>query len=285
MSGQQKTPDPSQKGKGNWAEFSLPLDAIYAAAEEWRQALAGVPRPWLCWNVSDRWCALQQRLIHEIGWTPVIGFDPRCGPPKTLLPGSILIDFNSRFGFEIMWPHFPMEFVFLFADRLAFWHSDLLCRLDVMHRLAIIFDQLPDGTMAAVRDLGSRRHFYQFRHHRYWELVGCTTRGASKSQFENGAGWWRSFQFHPNCTDEKERRHRSKYYYDHGVSIMYWKRHHHGQVTNIPRRLVEEGHCTSINKKNYVWAQPNGQRNQPAEIDRNFDIEKVASRLGIFHLL
>ena len=282
---QGRTGDASQRGKGNWAEFAHPLETIYEAAKEWESSLAGVERPWLCWNVSDRWCLLQQRLIQQIGWTPVVGFDPRCGPPQTVLPGSVVIDFNARFGFEIMFPHFPLEFAFLFTERLAFWHSDLLCRLDVMHKLKDIFNQLPDGSMAAVRDLGSRRHFYRFRHHRYWELVGCTTRGAGKSQFEHGSGWWRNFQFHPNCKDEKERRRRAKYYYDHGVNIMYWKRNYGGRVIEIPHKLVEEGHCTSINKRNYKWAQPNGQRNQPAELDRNFDLEQVAAGLGIAHLL
>jgi len=277
--------DLSQLGKGNWEGFNVPLERIYQAADTWRETLSGVDRPWLCWNVSDRWCALQQRLIQLVGWTPVIGFDPRCGPPDTVLPGSIVIDFNASFGFEIMWPHFPLEFAFLFADRLAFWHSDLLCRIKVMHELANIFNQLPDGATAAVRDLGSRRHFYRFRHHRYWELAGCTTRGASKSQFDHGVGWWRNAAFHPNCPNEAERRRRSKYYWDHGVNIMYWKRHYHGHVVNIPPKLVAEGHCTSINKKSYQWAQPNGQRNQPAEIDRNYDIEQVALNLGIAHLL
>lgn len=277
--------DPSQRGKGNWDDFTFPLDSIYEAASVWREALAGVDRPWLCWHVSDRWCKLQQRLVQEIGWTPIIGFDPRGGPPKTVLPGSIAIDFNERFGFEVMWPHFPLEFAFLFAERLAFWHSDLLCRLEVMRKLKGIFEMLPDGAMAAVRDLGSRRRIYRFRHHRYWELVGCTTRSASKSQFECGAGWWRCFASHPNCTDAKERHRRNKYYYDHGVGIMYWQRICHGRVINIPQKLVAEGHCTSINRKDYRLVQPGGQRNQPAEIDLNYDIEKVASFLGIGHLL
>jgi hypothetical protein len=285
MSDQRPTADPSQRGKGNWEQFSLPLDVIYEAATEWSAAMAGVERPWLCWNVSDRWCALQQRLIQEIGWTPVIGFDPRRGTPQTVLPGSIVIDFNAHFGFEIMWPHFALEFAFLFTDRLAFWHSDLLCRIEVMHKLKDLFNQLPDGSMAAVRDLGGRRNLLRFRHHRYWELVGCTTRGASRSQFDHGAGWWRGFDFHPNCVDERERGRRAKYYYDHGVGIMYWKRHYDGRVINIPREWVEEGHCTSINKKNYQWAQPNGQRNQPAEIDNNFNIKEVALSLEIAHLL
>jgi len=277
--------DASQVGKGNWANFSIPLEKIYLAADEWRQALAGVSRPWLCWNVSDRWCKLQQRLIQEVGWVPVIGFDPRCGPPSSVLPGSVVIDFNAHFGLEIMWPHFPMEFAFLFADRLGFWHADLLCRLDVMHQLKQIFESLPDGAMAAVPQIGGLRHILNFRSHRYWELVGCATKQASKSQFEHGTGWWRYMTHHPRCTDERERRRRARYYYDSGVGIMYWKRHYGGRVMDIPESLVNEGHCTSINRANYRQVQPGGQRNLVAEIDLNFDIEEVAARLGIAHLL
>lgn len=277
--------DLSQFGKGNWAGFPVPLGTVYEAAAEWKQALAGVDRPWLCWNVSDHWCTVQQRLIQEFGWTPVIGFDPRCGPPKTVLPGSIVIDFNAKFGFPIMWPHFPLEFAFLFSDRLAFWHADLLCRLETMHKMKVMFEGLRDGEMAAVPDYGSRRHFYRFRHHRYWELAGCTTRGASKSQFDQGAGWWRNFNQHPNCPNEKERARRSKYYYDSGVGIMYWKRRLGGHVVTLPHKWVAEGHCTSISKKNYQQVQPGGQRNLSAEIDLNFDITEVAKRLKISQFL
>ncbi|MDP9051306.1 MAG: hypothetical protein M3O31_11400 [Acidobacteriota bacterium] len=280
----EETIDPSQTGKGNWSGFDIPMDKVREAAAEWRLALAGVTRPWLCWNVSDRWCKLQQRLIQEVGWTPVIGFDPRSGPP-TVLPGSILIDFNSHFGLGVMWPHFPLEFAFLFADRLAFWHADLLCRLEVMDQLASIFESLPDGAVAAVPDLGGRRNLMKFRHHRYWELVGCTTKSASESQFDHGSGWWRCINKHPQCKDDKERRRRDKYYYDSGVGIMYWKRQYGGQVINIPSKLVGEGHCTSINRKNYRQMIPGGARNLGAEIDLNFDIEKVAAKLGIAHLL
>ena len=276
--------DPSQKGKGNWAVFNLPLEQIEAAAEEWRGALKGIERPWLCWNVSDRWCKLQQVLVQHVGWTPVIGFDPR-SPKPSVLPGSILIDFNCHFGLEPMWMHFPLEFAFLFTERLAFWHSDLLCRLDVMNQLAKTFDETPDGSLAAVPQRGNLRHFFNFRSHRYWELVGCTTKSASADQFKHGTGWWRHFAHHPNCTDSRERTRRSRYYYDHGVGIMYWKRRHGGQVIDIPESLVNEGHCTSINRKNYRQVHPGGPRNLTAEIDLNFDIEEVATRLGIAHLL
>ena len=128
LSEQELTLDVSQAGKGNWEEFpGVPLETVHEAAAEWRRALAGVTRPWLCWNVSERWGRLQQRLIQEVGWTPVVGYDPRCGPPAAVLPGSILIDFNSHFGFEVMWPHFPLEFAFLFTDRLAFLARRSFC--------------------------------------------------------------------------------------------------------------------------------------------------------------
>jgi hypothetical protein len=276
--------DTSQRGKGNWEHFDIPLEEVREAAAEWRQALERVSRPWLCWNVSDRWCKLQQRLIQEVGWTPVIGFDPRCGPP-TPLPGSIVIDFNSHFGFEVMWPHFPLEFAFLFTERLAFWHADLLCRLDTMRYLRDVFESLQDGQIAAVLDRGGRRNFFRFRHHRYWELVGCTTKGASESQFQHGCGWWRNMKDHPQCMDPDERQRRSRYYYDSGVGIMYWKQRYAGQVVNIPLKMVAEGHCTSINKKDYRQSSPGGSRNLVAEIDLNFDLETVAAGLGIAHLL
>jgi hypothetical protein len=196
-----------------------------------------------------------------------------------------VIDFNAHFGFEVMWPHFPLEFAYLFADRLAFWHADLLCRLEVMRKLGSIFESLPDGSVAAVPDIGGRRNIFKFRHHRYWELVGCTTKSASRSQFEHGSGWWRYIKYHPQCTDENERRRRAKYYYDSGVGIMYWKRKYGGQVEDIPAKMVDEGHCTSINRTNYRQLNPGGARNLGAEIDMNFDIEEVAARLGIAHLL
>jgi hypothetical protein len=92
-------------------------------------------------------------------------------------------------------------------------------------------------------------------------------------------------KYHPKCTDEKERRRRERYYWDSGVGIMYWKRRYRGQMIDIPEKLVAEGHCTSINKKNYRQVNPGGARILGAEIDLNFDIEEVAARLGIAHLL
>jgi hypothetical protein len=276
---------PAVLGHGNWKEFNLPLETVYAATAEWKQALTGVDRPWLCWNVSARWCVLQQRLVREAGWTPVVGFDPRAGAPP-VEPGAILIDFNRHFQFPVMFFMFPLEFAFLFAPRLAFWHADLLCRTSRIRELAATFDALKDGEMAAVLDKGGRRHVFSFRRHRFWELAGCTTAAASRDQFQRGTGWWRSFAHHPNCPDPDERARREKYSDDFGFGVMYWKRRCGGRGLTIASRPLHEGHCTSIAHKNYKRVGPEGDtRNMPAELDLNYDIAQVARRLEIAHLL
>ena len=272
-------------GHGNWEHYNLPLEGIYAAAQEWRRALSGVERPWLCWNVSPRWCVLQQRLVQQAGWTPVVGYDPRSGPPP-VEPGAVLIDFNRNFGFPVMFFMFPLEFAFLFAPRLAFWHADLLCTMDDMKKLAATYDSLTDGSMAAVRDMGGRRYLFNRKRHRFWELAGCTTQGASRDQFEKGTGWWRSFSLHPNCPDEQERAARAEYHWDFGFGVMYWKRRYKGKVVEFASHPLQKGHCTSIGKANYKRVGPEGDaRNMGAEIDLNYNIEDVARRLGIGHLL
>ncbi|HTT61257.1 MAG TPA: hypothetical protein VMG35_05430, partial [Bryobacteraceae bacterium] len=146
-----------KSGTGDWQAFSLPLERVFEAAADWQRRLAGIDKPWLCWNVSRRWSYLQQRLVLHVGWTPVVGFDPRVGPPP-LVPGAVAIDFNERFGFPVMWPLFPLEFAFLFSGRLAFWHADLLCRLPVLEQLAAGFSALQDGQMSAVLDKGGLRN-------------------------------------------------------------------------------------------------------------------------------
>ena len=273
-------------GTGNWAAYTLPVDKIFEAAKTWKSALGDTPRPWLCWNVSHRWSLLQQKLVRQVGWTPVVGFDPRIGPPP-LIPEAILIDFNAQFQFPVMWPHFPLEFAFLFAPRLAFWHADLLCRFQVMEQLAARFTSLRDEQMAAVLDRGGIRNLLNFKSHRYWELAGCTTAGASRSQFEKGAGWWRYFDRHPSCTDSEERARRQKLSYDSGVGIKYWKDLYGGSLTNISIHLVKEGHCSEIGAKNYVHGQnhTNPHRNLSSELDQNYPLDEVAARLGISSLL
>jgi hypothetical protein len=272
-------------GTGDWEGFDVPLELIREAAADWRSALGGIERPWLCWNVNSSWCLLQQKLIREVGWTPVVGFDPRVGPPETV-PGAVLLDFNARLQLPMMWMHFPLEFVFLFAPRLAFWHSDLLVRMDKLRDLAGRFAGLREGETAAVLDRGGRRNFWNFKTHKYYELVGCTTRGASESQFRHGAGWWRHIECHPNCPSEKERQQRSTYYWEHGLGLMYWKKNYGGTVHAIDWKYVEEGHCTSMNYRGYKrLSGPEMYGALGDELDENYALHEVVRKLGLDRLL
>src|SRR5690242_11726161 len=84
-------------GTANWRAFQaldFDLDQIFSAAERWKEHLQGIESPWLVWSIDGDWCYLQQRLVQSIGWTPVVGFDPRAGAPTRLVPGAVLVDFN-----------------------------------------------------------------------------------------------------------------------------------------------------------------------------------------------
>ncbi len=277
-------------GTGDWDGFSssqINLEQIFAVCESWRASLHGIDKPWLCWNVSDRWCQLQQRLIQRVGWTPVVGFDPRVGVPP-MEAGAVLIDFNKDFGFPVMWPQFPLEFAFKWINRrLAFWHADLLCRYSVMDFLVALFDSLEDGEMAAVVDRGGTRNALNFKSHRFWEVCGCTTQAASENQFYNGTGWWRHFGQHIKCPLEGERAHRRRLSYDSGVGIYYWQKHYRGTVKRINARLISEGHCSETTAKHYKEAADHKSafRDLRSELDMNYDISQVARHLGIQDLL
>lgn len=280
-----ETVDP-KSGTGDWSVFALPLNRVFEAAAEWKQRLSAVEKPWLCWNVSHRWSYLQQRLVIHAGWTPVVGFDPRVGCPP-LVSGAVAIDFNEPFGFPVMWPMFPLEFAFLFTRRLAFWHADLLCRLPVLEQLATKFAALEDGQMTAVLDKGGIRNSLNVKSHRFWELCGCTTRGASENQFYNGAGWWRCFAVHPKCVLGEERTRRRAYSWDSGAGILYWRDKYNGSVLPIDVRLVKEGHCSEIGNPNYRQAANHldATRDLSSELDMNYSLDKVAERLGITDFL
>lgn len=273
-------------GTGDWKYFQVPLERMFEIAAGWKSILAGVDKPWLCWNVSPRWSVLQQKLILAVGWTPVVGFDPRVGPPP-VMEGAILIDFNEKLKFPVLWPHIPLEFAFLFSDRLAFWHADLLCRLSLMRELASQFISLNNGEMSAVFDNGGIRRRLKPKMHRFWELCGCTTKSASENQFYNGTGWWRNFQLHPKCVLEEERVRRGAYDYDSGVGILYWKNKYNGYVKSIDIKRVKEGHCSEIGNKTYRTAPNhlNPMRDLRTEIDMNYSINEVAARLEIATLL
>jgi hypothetical protein len=263
-------------GTGNWDTFDGNMERIRNVASQWKKQTEGASNLWLCWCLNDRWCILQQRMIIELGFTPVVGWDPACISSRpTILPGAIGIDFNDGFGYPAMWPHFPLEFVFLWTEKLAFWHSDLLVRMEKLEKIGKLFKKLKQGEMAAVKSTGGLRNILKFKQHRYWELIGCTTKDASQSQYETGCSWWRPFRLHPN-TPNDEKIFREQHNWDHGAGIMYWKRYYHGKVFDISERYVSEGHFSITSVKNYKKAE-----SKSVEFDINFDLNECAEKLGL----
>ncbi len=271
-----------KNGTGHWRFWDRPEADILAAAADWAAALQGIERPWLCWNMNDRWCLLQQKLVAEVGWTPVVGWDPNCGAaPSTLVPGAVALDFNARLGLQVLYQHVPLEFVFLWAERLAFWHADVLMPRAKMKVAAARFAALQDGEMAAVKTYGGMRNLLRPKYHRYWEVLGCTTRGASRAQYEQGCGWWRGFQDHPNApTEAAEKAHRARFYDDHGCGVRYWKRYRGGQVQELSERWIAKEHFSVITVKDYRRGSSKSE-----EMDINFDLPAIARRFGIDDLL
>jgi hypothetical protein len=275
-------------GIGNWEGFlasPFTYHDVLAAASEWECALRGVRRPWLCWNVDPEWCLLQQHMIHAVGWTPVVGFDPRVGPPP-LIEGAVLVDFNEHFGFGTMYPHFPLEFAFAYCDRLAFWHADLLMPLQQLEGYAKRFESLKDGSIAAVQPrLSLRQRTLQPTTRRYWELLGCTTRGASRSAFDDGCGWWQCFYLHPNCPGDAERKRRTRQYWDCGVGIRYWADMHPGRLERISELEVDAGHFTRMRRRNYMAASVDDwRRDLSRELSANFPLRTVCGQFGLEQL-
>lgn len=269
-------------GRGNWEAFSFSMGSVWAAAKEWAEAIEGIEKPWLCWNVDPDWCLVQQRLAIAMGWIPIVGTDPRAKAPS-LEEHSVFVDFNRHLQLPTMSMLFPLEFVFLFTERIAFWHSDLLVREKKLKRIAEKFENLENGQTTAVDARPGWLGRLQGKKGRFWELIGCTTREASRHQFEVGAGWWRHIENHPNCPNtKKEKVSRLKYPYDHGSGILYWKRHHGGEVLPIRQDCVEEGHCTSIGRPEYIRVSPRDERRDlTKELSENYSLRGICQRLNI----
>lgn len=273
----------SPAGTGNWHAFNLPFDKVIAAADEWKSIVKGHPKLWLCWNVNDSWCLLQQKLAKEAGWTPVVGWDPMCGvgrPP--VAPGALCIDFNATFGMPSLFMHVPLELAFLWIeDKLAFWHSDLLLPRSEMKYLSDLFGRLEGKEMAAVFSYGGIQNVFRLATHRYWELCGCTTRAASKDQFDKGSGWWKNIAFHPNAPQDREEQHRRKSLIpEHGIAIRYWEKRYGGTVRKISERKISRGHFSVTTTKPYKIAATKAE-----EMNINFDLTEIACDFGIDDLL
>jgi hypothetical protein len=273
-------------GTGNWRAFRQErLPELFAAAADWKRELAGIEKPWLCWCLDEDWCLTQQQLVRAAGWTPVVGTDGHVRMPR-LIRCALFVDFNRTLQLPLMWMHFPLEFVFLFADRLAFWHSDVLPPFAVMRALAERFEGLPNGAMAAVRRervtwgerlrrLAKRKPMF---YKRWFEVVGCTTAAASRSQFENGCGWWRYPRLHPHAKPWTA----SAYQREHGVGIWFWMTHCHGDVRDVGCDIDPYHYSTS--KKGYLrrWKDAHTlDGSKRHELNDTFDLRSVRRTLGL----
>lgn len=278
-------------GQGNWRAFrtiGISLSDTMDIARSWSAPFYGIDRPWLCWHVDDDWSMVQQRLVASVGWTPVVGFDPRVGPPQKTTPEAVVIDFNRDLGLPLLYPHFPLEFVFLFCKKIAFWHSDLLVRSNKLQKVAVTFDDLENGQTFAIKPRVGRREFFSTKKKRYWELLGCTTERASRDQFMKGCGWWMDYWAHPN---QKQGHYiRNKYYWDHGAGIYYWRKRE-GGICKIKNELsFQEWHFTKIGNKNYSRfrehnAMSYARRTMSSEIKENFDLVYACKSLSLDHYL
>lgn len=275
-------------GIGNWNGFlesGFTVKDVLEVASEWKAQLDGVEKPWLCWNVNSDWSLVQQRQVESVGWVPIVGYDPRVGPPP-LTKNAILVEFNQRFDFLVMYPHFPLEFAFAFAPKLAFWHSDLLLTSASMKKYAALFEGLQDGQLCATVETPGMLDIFKRSQRRYWELLGCTTQAASRSNFDTGCGWWLHFEKHPNCPSSAERLAREKMHWECGVGIHYWSKKYANKIVEIPERQIEDGHFTRIKNKAYVSQSPNDwRRNISKDLVANFDLVEACQKMGVSELL
>lgn len=271
-------------GTGNWRALRRSSDDLERAAEIWKQELGGVQKAWLCWNMNDKWCLLQQKLILEAGWTPIVGWDPNSKPdgPGKLVSGSLAIDFNKHLKFPVLFPHVPMELAFLWADKLAFWHADLILTREKMRKAVNVFENMNDGDVSAVFSYGGLRTLFKREEHRYWEVLGCITKSASADMFKHGCGWWRHWaKNHLNAPlDEHQISYRRSFCWDHGGGVLFWSKEHKGRINKISEKFIKEGHFSVTSKRNYQKGD-----SKSAEMDINFDLEQIAKRFGIVDLL
>ncbi len=207
------------------------------------------------------------------------------GVPEHVVPGAVVVDFNADLQLPVLYPHFPLEFAFLFVDRIAFWHSDLLLPEFKMREMAKLFADLPDGATVAVSTAGWRDLFF-LSHRRYWELIGCTTRSASRDQYERGCGWWLNFQSHRNRSVNSDDPQLSDYYWDHGTGIYYWKRRYGGKVLAVTEKEFSAGHFSQIKFEGYKRISQNNEfRDLSRDLNGNFELKACAQKVGVAHLL
>ena len=273
-------------GTGNWRVFpkeSLPL--VFRAAAEWKSSLEGIDKPWLCWCVDEEWCLVQQKLVAAAGWTPIVGTDGSQPAPR-LTKNAVFVDFNRHLRLPLMWMHFPLEFAFCFSKTLAFWHSDVLPPVSLMRQIAAEFETIADGQLIGIRreKVGLLQRVKRLSkgkppfYRRWFEVIGCTTAGASADQFRSGCGWWRYPQLHPNARDWIQ----NAFPREHGVGIWFWEKHCNGQGRELGVDINPYHYST--NNRRYIrrWTRDGriGDSKQ-VELQRSFRLEGIVKDLGI----
>ncbi|MDH3601493.1 MAG: hypothetical protein OEU26_17920 [Candidatus Tectomicrobia bacterium] len=275
-------------GTGSWAAFPKDrVDSIFKAAAYWKETLKCIEKPWLCWSVDPEWCLIQQKLVAAVGWTPVVGMDYRSKKPE-VISDAVELDFNKTLNLPGMWMHFPLEFVFLFADKLAFWHSDVLVPIGRLREVVRQFDKIPNGKMVGIyldRQISisglKARLKGQKPIPRWFEGLGCTTKEASKSQFDNGCGFWRRIELHPNAQEKIIQRNP---HWEHGVGIYYWMKYFGGEVDNLcididPYHYSRAGKYHKKSYSKFDQFPYNTQKGK--ELNECFSLEKIVKELDI----
>lgn len=277
-------------GMGNWSGFQLNLNQIFEASKKWKEACLGHDKLWLCWNVDPEWCLVQQKLVKEMGWTPLVGSDPRAKPP-ILVDGAIYVDFNASFSLPVLHMILVVEFAFLFIEsKLAFWHSDLLVKRSKLEIVTNIFNSLSDHDCFATIPGRSLKDKILNQKKRYWELLACTTKEVSLHQFLSGSGWMASIIFHPLAPDDTfEKSRRAKIYYDHGSGVLYWSKFYKPEswkILSIKENYIDEGHFSRIRSKNYKRvSQDLSIRDLTKELSGNYDLHEACKQLSLEDLL
>lgn len=268
-------------GSGNWDAFPAErLPEIYRAAEQWAANFKGIEKPWLCWCVSDQWCVLQQRLAQFAGWTPIVGNDTNIKDP-TVLPGSVYVNFNRDLKLPRLLGPFILEWIFLFTDRLAFWHADFLLSKRDMIKAAKCFEDLQPGELAMpwISTRPIMRLLARFRpvsnSNRLFEVIGCNTREASLQQYEEGLGFWRGLEKHPNNTSIAQ----DFPHWEHSVGVSLWARKH-AERHKLPAVDTKTGHAHS-------WKLAGLRETTPKQqlLEQYENIRVYAKNLGIEDLL
>lgn len=268
-------------GAGNWDAVPRGMIAdIRRASRRWSGKLKEIEKPWLCWCISNQWCILQQRLVQYAGWTPVVGHDTNIEKP-IVLPGSVYVNFNEDLKLPRLLIYFILEWIFLFTEKLAFWHADFLLSKNDMIKAAKCFEYLRQGEFAMPwsSSRSIMRLLAPFRpinnSNRLFEVIGCNTRLASLQQYDEGLGFWRHAERHPNNRSLPD----DYPYWEHSVGVSLWARRHPARH-KLPGIDIKTGHANS-------WKLRGLRETMPKQmlLEEQENIHNYAHKLGISDLL